>query len=61
MLNESIDDSEKAQKVTLATYPNKITLATYPFIRGTDFICRDKSVQVHIILTFMPELKTEFI
>lgn len=50
--------------VVTATYPDRITLATRAFGRGTDFSCRDREVEenggVHVILTFWPELKTEF-
>lgn len=42
-----------------------MTLTTRSFGRGTDFICRDESVEkvggVHVILTFVPEMNSEFI
>ncbi len=42
-----------------------MTLATRSFGRGTDFICRDDKVEtyggVHVILTFVPEMNSEFV
>ncbi len=57
--------SEKDTKITKATHKNTLTLTTRSFGRGTDFICRDETVEtnggVHVILTFVPEMNSEFI
>lgn len=64
-MNEQVNEAEMASKVNLATFFGRITLATRPFGRGTDFVCRDEQVLmnggVHVIQTFLSELKSEFI
>ena len=56
----SVDD-----KISKATYQRTLTLTTRSFGRGTDFICRDEFVEtnggVHVILTFVPEMNSEFV
>lgn len=52
-LTERLTGDEKNRFVGQATYPGKITLSTPSFVRGTDFVCRDKTVEanggVHVI------------
>ena len=53
ILEESLSNEEKKSIITTATYKGRVTLATRKFGRGTDFICKDKSVLeaggVHVI------------
>ena len=64
-MTELCDAKEKDGFVIKATYQNTVTLTTRSFGRGTDFICRDEVVEknggVHVILTFVPELHSEFV
>ncbi len=65
LTEEIVKNSEKEDIVMNATYPRSITLATPNFGRGTYFICRDMEVEMngglHVILTFMPTLQSEFV
>ena len=49
--------------ITKSTYAGQITLATRKFGRGTDFICKDPTVEenggVHVIQTFLSEEMSE--
>lgn len=64
LLTESLNASEKKQRIFKATKQGSITLMTATYGRGTDFIVRDKNViknnGIHVILTFWPEQLAEF-
>lgn len=64
-MTELLDNTDRDSRIIKATYKNTLTLTTRSFGRGTDFICRDEAVEanggVHVILTFVPEMNSEFI
>lgn len=59
ILNERVNDKEKAVRVLKATQARTITLSTRNFGRGTDFCCYDKEVLeskgLVVIQTFFSE------
>lgn len=64
-MTELCDEYDKEGVIIKATYQNTLTLTTRSYGRGTDFICRDETVErnggVHVILTFVPEMHSEFV
>ena len=63
LLTENLSRGEKEFIISKAATAKQITISTAVFGRGTDFFCKDESVQknggVHVIQTFLSEEQSE--
>jgi preprotein translocase subunit SecA len=60
-----LDNDLRDKCIMTVGTPNRLTSMTAEFSRGTDFIISDKKIKnnggLHLILTYVPELRSEFI